>query len=61
MRGYAYKTKGQTIHYEGEKALWETKDQRIECNLDELGKIEIVRVVNWKDENYKIWKELIEK
>lgn len=60
MRGYTYKTKGQTIHYEGEKAVWETKDQRIECNLDELGKIEIVRVANWKDENYKIWRELIE-
>ncbi len=28
-------------------------------NLDKLGKIEIIHVLNYKDANYRYWKEVI--
>ena len=38
----------------------ESEEPRIECSLEELGEIEIVRVYNSRDANYPQWKTLIE-
>ncbi|MFO0792899.1 MAG: DUF4338 domain-containing protein [Candidatus Brocadiaceae bacterium] len=38
----------------------ETEAPRIECSLEELGEIELVRVYNSREENYADWKTVIE-
>jgi len=39
----------------------DSEESRIECRLEELGEIEIVRVYNSSDENYPRWKAMIER
>ena len=39
----------------------DTKMSSLKCTLEDLGKIELVRINGATDENYKIWKFLIEK
>ena len=43
-----------------EQAL-ESEEPGIECRLEELGEIELVRVYNSRDENYPHWKAMIER
>src|SRR3990167_5414732 len=42
------------------KEVLETEGTRIECSIEELGEIELVRVHNWRDGNYANWKTMIE-
>lgn len=42
------------------KQVLETEGTRIECSIEELGEIELVRVHNWRDGNYSNWKTMIE-
>lgn len=42
------------------KQVLETGGTRIECSIEELGEIELVRVHNWRDGNYSNWKTMIE-
>ena len=50
-----------TIKTEKQKRASESEWSRVECRLEELGKIELVRVYNSRDENYPRWKAMIER
>lgn len=43
------------------KQIWGSQKVRIECGLNELGKIELVKINSSKDNKYQIWKMLIER
>lgn len=60
----------QSVYSQGDKDCFmefssilskELGEQKIECSLHELGKIELIRIYNSKDANYAIWKRLIKK
>ena len=52
--------KRQTSNTEKQKQVLESEEPRIECSLEELGEIELVRVYNAGDANYPHWKTMIE-
>ena len=58
--GNRRKTTRLTSNTGEQNHVLESEEPRIECSLEELGEIEIVRVYNSRDANYPQWKTLIE-